>query len=780
MTSLVSTEPTRATQVLRPAELSLARVFWLLVRLRLTRWENRIGLSLGRARASAMGPRRRGSTTRASSVALVFWLAVMLLVLCVQSFKTFEGFVRAHGVERLQGRAILLSSLNVASLLLMALPGSSVPGRQQGDDVEWLSTLPAPAWVLHAAKLAEAALLNPLGWMLLFPFFTGLGLHCGVGLLAPLVALGVCLPILLCCALLGSVVDSAQLALSPSRAFRVVRVLGPLLGLFVFVAWMGTSGLQVLNLDVWSWLDAFPEPSWFPFAEPARAMLAWERAPLRALADLGLFSAEMAVLLGFGAFALRKLYRADLVLGRAAGSAVRGAVPARTRANRNRSFAGPLGAVVTKELLWLRRSPWNIAGLVVNIVLLNGIALLLVSRGSSLPAASLPGLVAFGIGLLLLFSLASLLEQERPALGHWGALPRSLSWVFAQKTLLMTALALLGALPIAVYASLALPLFAEAVPALLYGAAGLLMVAFLQTALWFSRLSLDAPTRLLRHFGRTAQLALFAGWLGQVGFASPLTLAVVPQLVFAVAFVSTFWTTSLGRASFVLDSSALEPRSLTPAYALATILVLRILQAGSLADGAQRGMSPSLAAVVAIVFAVVAVLPASLLWLRYKRGVTGLCERLGLARGKGLGAIVREGVLWSLPAIAVNLVYWPLLGQRVAESTQQVSQQPALMTVFAGSALTAVAVGCVAVPIVEELLYRGMLYRSLRSSYGSVLSLLSTTVLFTLDHQLMAAVPVFCAGVCMTLALERSRSLYAALLVHMLYNGVAAWSVLQG
>jgi membrane protease YdiL (CAAX protease family) len=436
--------------------------------------------------------------------------------------------------------------------------------------------------------------------------------------------------------------------------------------------------------------------------------------------------------------------------------------------------------VVTKELLWLRRNPSNSAGVVLNMVLFNGIALLLVSRGSSLPAAALPGLASFGIGVLLLFVLAFLLEQERPALAQWAALPRSLSWVLAQKTLLMTGLALLGALPTAIYASLSLPRFAEAVPALLCGAAGLLTVGFLQTALWFRRLSLDVPTSLLRQFWRTAQLALFAGWWGALGFASPLTLAVVPPLVFTVALVWTFWTTSLGRSSFVLDSSALEPTSLTPTYALATILVLRMLQAGSLADGARRGMSPSIAAVVAIVFAIVAVLPASLLWLRYKRGVTGLCERLGLAWGKGLRVIVRESVLWSLPAIAINLVYWPLLGPQVAESTQQVSRQPALMTLFAGSALTGVAVGCIAVPIVEELLYRGMLYRSLRSRYGSAVSLLSSTVLFTLDHPLTAAIPVFCAGVCMTLALERSRSLYAAVLVHMLYNGVAAWSLFQG
>lgn len=336
------------------------------------------------------GPRRRGSTTRSAPVALVFWLAVMVLLLCVKWFKTFEDFARAYGVERLRGRAIFLSSLTVASLLLMALSGNRALDRQQGDDVEWLSTLPAPAWVLHAAKLAEAALLNPFGWLLLFPFFTGLGLYCGLGLLAPLVTLGVCLPILLCCALLGSVVDSTQLALSQSRAFRVVRVLGPLLGMFVFVASLAAPALQVLNLDVWSWLDAFPEPSWLPFAEPARAMLAWKRAPLGALAELGLFSAAMAVLLSLGTFALHKL---------------------------------------------------------------------------------------------------------------------------------MTGLALLGALPTAVYASLSLPRFAEAVPALLYGAAGLLTVAFLQTALWFSRLSLDAPTSCSGSSG--ARLSWHSSPAGGASWALP-------------------------------------------------------------------------------------------------------------------------------------------------------------------------------------------------------------------------------------------------------------------
>ena len=81
--------------------MSLPRAFWLLTRLRFTRWENGIRQGLGRARPSVMGPRRRSSTTRSAPVALVFWLAVMVLLFCVKSFQAFEDFARAHGVERL-------------------------------------------------------------------------------------------------------------------------------------------------------------------------------------------------------------------------------------------------------------------------------------------------------------------------------------------------------------------------------------------------------------------------------------------------------------------------------------------------------------------------------------------------------------------------------------------------------------------------------------------------------------------------------------------------------
>jgi membrane protease YdiL (CAAX protease family) len=133
----------------------------------------------------------------------------------------------------------------------------------------------------------------------------------------------------------------------------------------------------------------------------------------------------------------------------------------------------------------------------------------------------------------------------------------------------------------------------------------------------------------------------------------------------------------------------------------------------------------------------------SLLWLR-ARGVSGLRERLALN--------------WlfhpeSAPETQLNALARSSTGAFVA------------LTVFAA-------------PPVEELLFRGLLYRSLRSSSGVLPSLLLSSLVFAVVHPQAAAVPVFGLGVCAALALERSRSLLAAVLVHALYNGCIAWVAL--
>ena len=94
---------------------------------------------------------------------------------------------------------------------------------------------------------------------------------------------------------------------------------------------------------------------------------------------------------------------------------------------------------------------------------------------------------------------------------------------------------------------------------------------------------------------------------------------------------------------------------------------------------------------------------------------------------------------------------------------------------FGSSIAGAIVIGCVVAPVIEELVIRGLLYRSLRSSWGIGVSLMVSAAVFTLDHVPVATVPILFAAACITLAFERSRSLYAAMLAHALINAAVLW-----
>jgi membrane protease YdiL (CAAX protease family) len=784
MTSLIESGSSSAVQRSPRHELSAARAFWLLVRLRLTRWTNRKRFALsGRAAGSPSSKRQPRTHAKAWSVIRsLIWPAAFTAFLSLQSYRLFERMTRDHGADGLQGRAELFASLNVACLLLLALAGNRAWDAQGDDDAEWLSTLPAPAWVLHAAKIGEAALRNPTGWILVFPFFAGLGVHEGLGLLTPLLALALSLPLFLAFAVFGSVIDVVSHAWSRSRVFRVLRLIVPMCVVLLMLLWLSASVASSLSridgplrVDVdllGGWLNFSSQLPWLPFSEPAKALLSLRRAPLEGLAWLGSYGAQMAALLGAGLLLLRRAQRADLVHGRVA---LRGARVSRrpgVHSARQRPFGSWLGPVIMKELHWLWRNPSRSAGFGFSVVMLNGMGVLLVPRLSGLDAAQLPGLLMLGVGAVLIAGVGSaLLELEQPALWQWATLPRSIAWVFGHKTLSVAVLTTVSALPAALYALRLAPSFRAAAPWLFYAATCNAIVALAQTALWLRRASPSSATSPLRNLWRSAQVLLVAAFQG-IGFLPSANAAqLVPFVVLVAAFVVAHWQTSVERLPFALDSSSRPSATLTTTFALVAILVTRTLQVQLSNALLRAGSAPSRAATVSVLVAGAIGLTLSVLWLKL-RGVPGLRERFGLGAGKGLRVIVREGVLWSLPAIVVNLGYWTLLEPWLASrASGQGSSEPTVMAQLGGSSLAVFAVGAVAVPVIEEILFRGMLHRALRSTWGIAFSVLVGSVVFTVDHTLIAAMPIFFGSVCITLAFERSRSLYSAMLVHALYNG---------
>ncbi|GAC1433428.1 MAG: hypothetical protein NVSMB65_07300 [Chloroflexota bacterium] len=77
-------------------------------------------------------------------------------------------------------------------------------------------------------------------------------------------------------------------------------------------------------------------------------------------------------------------------------------------------------------------------------------------------------------------------------------------------------------------------------------------------------------------------------------------------------------------------------------------------------------------------------------------------------------------------------------------------------------------------PIVEELVFRGMLYQLLRSSLPLWAAIALSAGLFALIHGLAVLLPaLFVFGVALALVFEYTRSLYPSIVLHMVINTVA-------
>lgn len=88
-------------------------------------------------------------------------------------------------------------------------------------------------------------------------------------------------------------------------------------------------------------------------------------------------------------------------------------------------------------------------------------------------------------------------------------------------------------------------------------------------------------------------------------------------------------------------------------------------------------------------------------------------------------------------------------------------------------ALIAVLVVVVA-PFTEELVFRGFLYGVLRRPFGPMAAMATTALLFAAIHQNLPALPaLFLLAVGLTLAYERTGSLWTPILMHALFNAIS-------
>jgi membrane protease YdiL (CAAX protease family) len=83
-------------------------------------------------------------------------------------------------------------------------------------------------------------------------------------------------------------------------------------------------------------------------------------------------------------------------------------------------------------------------------------------------------------------------------------------------------------------------------------------------------------------------------------------------------------------------------------------------------------------------------------------------------------------------------------------------------------------VGAIIAPIVEEVVFRGLLYQWLRTHTGVVVAVLLSATIFSAAHVIPLLLPaLFVVGIILALVFEWSQSLWVTIALHMLQNGLA-------
>jgi tetratricopeptide (TPR) repeat protein len=142
--------------------------------------------------------------------------------------------------------------------------------------------------------------------------------------------------------------------------------------------------------------------------------------------------------------------------------------------------------------------------------------------------------------------------------------------------------------------------------------------------------------------------------------------------------------------------------------------------------------------------------------------------RLGTAKVMGLSLLGLVLASWLSPWSAhwvERVLHWPVTIQEAIPLVKY-----ALIANPLAAFLSVVIVG----PVVEEILFRGLIYGALEKRLRVSGAILASSFVFALVHlQVMYFFPIFCLGIVLGWARWKANSLGLPILIHVLNNGVA-------
>ncbi len=181
-------------------------------------------------------------------------------------------------------------------------------------------------------------------------------------------------------------------------------------------------------------------------------------------------------------------------------------------------------------------------------------------------------------------------------------------------------------------------------------------------------------------------------------------------------------------------------------------------------------------AAMALVSATYIAMGCAAVWAARRTG--DAWRALGLVAPRSWARAVGLALLTVLGALIVSALLEPIFHGADAQGVAPDHARPPGIASIAGIVLAYLAIAVVG-PVVEELLFRGLLTAGLRRRFGAWRTALFTAALFALAHFIPRVMPaVFLLGLALAFVYERIGSTAPGMLVHCLYNGIALTAAL--
>jgi ABC-2 type transport system permease protein len=663
----------------------------------------------------------------------------------------------------------LLTLFLCLSLFFMSLgSGNQDLGRVEWH-LEWLFSFPLPARVLFLAKVFEYALLNPFNWFVVLPLFTTLYVASGVG--------GWSIPLAIVTTLyLGLLLGSLRIAsetwlrknISVSQ-LKNSQALFTVISLLTFFLVMGLAVAPQLPKHLIRWSEGLPPAVlWNPVSLP---VLLCDN-PSNAWVWMVLSGWGIGLPLGaslFSSFCVRD----GLLSAANPYQGTRGLAPA---VHATGLLAG-LKGLSGKDLRLLVRDRNLLVQTMVVPVLIIGFNVVInpTMLKSALANFQHAAMLAFSLGAyVLLFGGFSVLTAEGSALWLLFTFPQSLDSMLRRKATLWCLFGLVYAGAVLAVALVLNP-FWEAGFLVMAGTALVGVILFAYIAVALGALGTDPfemeAARKIRP-SLTYLYMFLAALFAYVIYAPAIWGKLVGTVLLGLLAVA-LWQKVRDRLPHLLDPTGAPPPQVSIADGLAAVLAFFVLQ-GLLMLGLMPTPLPMGAKVFLAFAGAGAMVAFFMLYRLWRRKVPDLLRVLGLRRpldrpGTGWlvasGVGVASGLVAGLGALLYVLALQHYPGLRAWRD--ELTKGGGVLDLDLQWLVWMVVV---AAPLCEEFIFRALVFRGLRRSFGAWRAVLASALIFALVHPPISIVPVLGLGFMAALAFEYTGLLVAPILAHMVYN----------